>query len=49
VHVNDPAGATPKQGIVTYGKEDMERVWLACGGVGYVLEAPDSGLLQERP
>ncbi len=40
VHVNDPAAATRDAGIATYGKHDMETVWLAHGGVGYVLLAP---------
>jgi len=42
VHVNDPAAADPAQGVVTYAREDMERVWLARGGVAYVLLPPGS-------
>lgn len=37
VHVNDPAAKTIEAGVVTYQKEDMQKVWLDHGGVGYVL------------
>jgi len=37
VRVNDPAAASPDKGLTTYAREDMERVWLDHGGVGYVL------------
>ncbi|GMU20486.1 MAG: membrane protein [Phycisphaerae bacterium] len=37
VAVNDPAAATPEQGVTTYRREDMEKVWLQRGGVGCVL------------
>ena len=40
VHVNDPAARSPEQGITTYAREDMETVWLAHGGVGYILQDP---------
>jgi hypothetical protein len=42
VHVNDPATADPAKGVVTYSREDMERVWLDRGGVAYVLLPPGS-------
>jgi uncharacterized protein YvpB len=42
VHVNDPATTDPRQGVVTYAREDMERVWLGKGGVAYVLLPPGS-------
>ncbi len=37
LHVNDPAAKTIEAGVVTYAKEDMQKVWLDHGGVGYVL------------
>jgi len=37
VHINDPAAATADQGTTTYAREDMEQVWLANGGVGYII------------
>jgi hypothetical protein len=37
VHVNDPAAKSIEAGVVTYAKEDMQKVWLNHGGVGYVL------------
>lgn len=40
VHVNDPAAKTPDAGIVTYARQDMDKVWMAHGGVGYVLMKP---------
>lgn len=41
VHVNDPAADTAQAGQATYRREDMEKVWLARGGIGYVLLGPD--------
>lgn len=38
VLINDPAAQTAEQGVTTYLREDMEKVWFARGGVGYVLE-----------
>jgi hypothetical protein len=40
VHVNDPAGANLDAGVVTYNKDDLKKVWLDHGGVGYVLLDP---------
>ena len=40
IHVNDPAARTAETGVATYYREDMEKVWLANGGVGYVLLPP---------
>jgi hypothetical protein len=37
VHVNDPAAPTREEGMITYAREDMEQVWLANGGIGYIL------------
>ncbi|HON68554.1 MAG TPA: C39 family peptidase, partial [Phycisphaerae bacterium] len=37
LQVNDPAAKTIEAGVVTYAKEDMQKVWLDHGGVGYVL------------
>lgn len=37
VHVNDPAAASPEKGLATYAREDVAKVWLDHGGVGYVL------------
>ncbi len=42
VLVNDPAVAPPKDGRLTYYREDLDRVWLqATGGVAYVLLPAD--------
>ena len=35
--VNDPAAETAEKGMATYKREDMDKVWFARGGVGYVL------------
>jgi hypothetical protein len=40
VHVNDPAAADAAGGVITYAREDMQRVWLERGGVGYLLQRP---------
>jgi hypothetical protein len=40
VHINDPAAETAEQGITTYDREAMEKVWLGRRGVGYVLLPP---------
>lgn len=37
VHINDPAGATREEGVVTHPLEDVEKIWFEHGGVGYVL------------
>ncbi len=37
VHVNDPSGDDPGEGIVTYPREGMEKAWFGHGGLGYVL------------
>jgi hypothetical protein len=37
VHVNDPAGRTPREVPRRYRREEVCRVWLERGGVGYVL------------
>lgn len=43
LHVNDPAAKTIEAGVVTYAKEDMQKVWLDHGGVGYVLTGRSAG------
>jgi hypothetical protein len=40
VHVNDPAYRFSDRGVTTYSKKDMDNIWFANGGVGYVLQAP---------
>jgi len=40
VLVNDPAGETTELGVTTYKRADMDKVWLARGGVGYILLPP---------
>ncbi len=40
IHVNDPAGKTMETGVTTYHHEDLKKVWLDHGGVGYVLTGP---------
>ncbi|QDV07050.1 hypothetical protein Poly30_25690 [Planctomycetes bacterium Poly30] len=37
VHVNDPAARLPLDVPRVYRREDMEQVWFANGGVGYVF------------
>jgi hypothetical protein len=42
VLVNDPAASTPEDGIITYARQDMERVWLErTAGTTYVLLPPE--------
>lgn len=36
--VNDPYSAGPKGGEIEYEIEDIEKVWLDCGGVGIMIE-----------
>ena len=38
VHVNDPAARTAADVSRTYARQDMTRVWLANGGVCYLLD-----------
>ncbi len=38
VCVNDPAAETAEKGRAVYARQDMENIWLANGGVGYILE-----------
>lgn len=40
VHVNDPAARSSADVRRVYAREDIERVWLANGGVAYLLEGP---------
>ncbi len=48
VLVNDPAGKDPAQGMVTYAREDLERVWLRrTAGTAYVLLEPTQGHTQK--
>ena len=37
VHVNDPGVSSRQRGITRHPLEDMAQVWLANGGVGYIL------------
>jgi hypothetical protein len=37
VHVNDPGVSSEQQGTMSHPIEDLTKVWLANGGVGYVL------------
>ena len=34
---NDPAGKDAKEGIVTYSRDDLEKVWFKKSGIGYVI------------
>lgn len=38
VCINDPAANNAEQGQTIYPREDMETVWLANGGIGYIME-----------
>jgi hypothetical protein len=37
VHVNDPGVSSEQRGVTTHPMEDLEKIWLANGGVGYIL------------
>ena len=39
VYVNDPAYSATAQGRTIYSQKEMEDIWLANGGLGYVLRA----------
>ncbi len=38
--VNDPAAPDAARGLTVYDREQMERVWLDQGGLGYLIEGP---------
>ena len=40
VLINDPAVRTEQKGMAKFHPEDVEKIWLAHGGVGYVLLPP---------
>ncbi len=40
VCINDPAAKTKVVGRTLYYSEDMDKAWMAHGGVGYVLQPP---------
>lgn len=37
VLVNDPAGAIPQEGMLSYDLESLTEIWVECGGVAYHL------------
>ncbi|RMF72419.1 MAG: hypothetical protein D6744_16875 [Planctomycetota bacterium] len=42
VWVNDPAGATPAEGVLRYSRADLEKAWMrGSGGLAYVLLRAD--------
>lgn len=43
--VNDPARRAKGDGFV-YNKEDMERIWIGHGGVGYIIHKPAGATTQ---
>ena len=40
VLVNDPAAKTKEAGLAAYKADEMQKVWLDAGGVGYILLPP---------
>jgi len=34
---NDPAGKDAREGIVTYNRDELEKVWIKKSGIGYVI------------
>src|SRR6185503_5604095 len=49
VCVNDTAAADAKEGQTTHAREDMEKVWLVNGGIGYILEPINTGAARLAP
>lgn len=40
VHVNDPVVSSSQQGVTRHPMDDLTKIWLAHGGVGYILLSP---------
>ncbi|MBI4603746.1 MAG: sulfatase-like hydrolase/transferase [Planctomycetes bacterium] len=46
--VNDPAARDAEKGVTVYDRAQMEQVWLAQGGIAYVIEGRGTGASPPR-